>query len=514
MKNNDDLFQLIKTLSKEEKHFFGVYASRVSTKGDSNYVRLFTAIDQQETYDEGKIRKQFEGQSIEKFLASSKHELYGVILRSLHAQQEEESAEALLRMRLHYAEVLAAKGHEAMAREQVAEARRLAEKHELLTYMPEILHLEFGYMPGSDRKEQEQRAEKFYNEYQDVITRLENRALYERLDKQVRFLTQHIAYGNGGDHAAIDDFLAQPEIMDESKPLSVMAKYYFHHIRALCAFNKRDFEETYAQSKKVLDLSQQHPDILQHDVSRYIALLHHYANACSATGRLEEMKAACTWLRSIRTKDERLKARIFQYALNAEYNISLAEGDYGKAEQLALQAEQELPGFRNHMERVFVLIICGQTAYTFFLLEQYNRALKWLNEALNLAQVGHRDDITLMFRLLEVLLHYELGNHDLVDYRLKSLSRYIAPRADRFKVEAAFVNGIRRLTGATTRDQLRNLLLGVQENVREIFGPARRPPLTVHLNLQAWLRGKIEGLPMRECLNLNEPVAEGKEGSR
>lgn len=505
MKNNDDLFQLIKTLNKEEKQFFRLYASRVSTKGDSNYVRLFNAIDKQEEYDEKAIRKQFAGQSIEKFLASSKHELYGVILKSLHAKSEEESPEAKLRMLLHYAEVLAVKGHEEQARNTVHEARQLAETHELLTYLPEILHLEFSYMPGDDKEQQLKRASAFYEEHQQVMRKLENRALYERLDKQVRFLTQNLAYGHSNNKDAISSFLEKPEIADEKNPLTVMARYYFHHIRALCAFNLRNFEETYNQSKLVFELSQQHAPILQHDAARYISLLHHYSNACSVTGRMEEMKEVCRRIRQVQTNDERLKARAFQYSTNAEFNIYLAEANFDAVEKLAQRVEEELPQYRQHMERVFVLIICGQTAYSWFLLEQHNKALKWLNEALNLVQVNHRDDITLMLRLLEVLLHFELGNHDLVDYRLKALIRYISPRADRFKTEAIFIQGIRKITTANSREQLHQILRNVKAAIdNETGGDAYEKQMKAHLNLNIWLNGKLSGVPMRELRKQNE----------
>lgn len=501
MKNNDDLFQLIKTLSEEEKHFFNVYASRVSAKGESNYVRLFTAIDQQDVYDEKVIRKKFQGQSIERFLASSKHELYGVILRSMHAQYEEETPEARLRQLLHYAEVLASKGLEEMARDQVAEAKRLAEKHELLQYLPEILHLEFAYMSGVSRETQEEHAEVFYTEHQRVIEKLENLAMYEKLNKQVRFITQNIAYGHVADNGAIDDFLNQPEIRDERGPKSVMARYFFHQIHALCAFNKRDFEETYRQSKTVFELSQKYPDILQHDAARYIALLHHYSNACAATGRLEEMRSVCKWLRAVKTNDQRLIARVFQYSVNAEYNILLAEGNHQSAELLAAEVEKKISGCIPHMERVFILAICGQTAYVYYLLDQYNKSLRWLNEALNQTQVGHRDDITLSLRILEILLHYELNNHDLVDYRMKSLLRYLSPKSERFPAEFAFINGIRKITAVTSRDQLRAILQKAKDSICDIFEkqPATKRTLA-HFNLLAWLNGKIDGAPMRERL--------------
>jgi len=50
MKPSNELFDLIKSLSKSEKRFFKLQSSLQS--GDKNYVRLFDCIDRMEEYDE------------------------------------------------------------------------------------------------------------------------------------------------------------------------------------------------------------------------------------------------------------------------------------------------------------------------------------------------------------------------------------------------------------------------------------------------------------------------------
>ena len=59
MKPSEDLFLLIKSLSKTEKGYFQKYAQLHSSGKENNYIKLFYAIEKQASYEESKIVAQF-----------------------------------------------------------------------------------------------------------------------------------------------------------------------------------------------------------------------------------------------------------------------------------------------------------------------------------------------------------------------------------------------------------------------------------------------------------------------
>jgi hypothetical protein len=77
---NFQLFELIKSLTKEEKRFFKL---RTSYDKDSNYLKLFEAIDKQTRYDEQAIRKKFAGESWLANFSATKRYLYDTLLETL-----------------------------------------------------------------------------------------------------------------------------------------------------------------------------------------------------------------------------------------------------------------------------------------------------------------------------------------------------------------------------------------------------------------------------------------------
>ena len=74
MKSSDDLYQLIKSLTNNEKRYFKLFASLQS--GKKNYLRLFEAMDKQQVYDEGKVKEPFKGEKFINHLPSEKNYLY------------------------------------------------------------------------------------------------------------------------------------------------------------------------------------------------------------------------------------------------------------------------------------------------------------------------------------------------------------------------------------------------------------------------------------------------------
>src|SRR5438876_959749 len=85
MKPSDELYQLIKTMTKAEKRKFKIDASKES--GQSGNIRLFDAIEKQtrilRDYDEEKLKIELKDRNLVKRLYSLKNYLYNLLLNSL-----------------------------------------------------------------------------------------------------------------------------------------------------------------------------------------------------------------------------------------------------------------------------------------------------------------------------------------------------------------------------------------------------------------------------------------------
>jgi len=79
----DNLFQLIKSLSKNEKRYFRLSAS--THKRRTQHLQLFSILDRQQEYDEAAVREFFREQGFTEQLHVARNYLYRMILRSLRS---------------------------------------------------------------------------------------------------------------------------------------------------------------------------------------------------------------------------------------------------------------------------------------------------------------------------------------------------------------------------------------------------------------------------------------------
>jgi len=136
MKPTNDLFLLIKSLTKTEKRFFHLFASRHMIGGESMYLKFFDVIVKQKEYDESKIKEIFKKENLGSTLASSKNRLYNLVLKSLSDFHSGMSVESKLRDLMQHIEVLFEKGLYEQGVKVIKKAKKLSvETHKHLYFL-------------------------------------------------------------------------------------------------------------------------------------------------------------------------------------------------------------------------------------------------------------------------------------------------------------------------------------------------------------------------------------------
>ncbi len=104
MKPSNELFDLVKSLTKSEKRFFKLSSSLQS--GEKNYLKIFDVIDKQNEYNENAIKDQFAGETFIKHFPSEKNHLYKLILKSLRSYHSDNSISSVLKQEIKNIEIL------------------------------------------------------------------------------------------------------------------------------------------------------------------------------------------------------------------------------------------------------------------------------------------------------------------------------------------------------------------------------------------------------------------------
>jgi len=216
MAQQDELFQLIRSLTASEKRYFKVNASK---SGDSkaNYLRLFEAMDGMADYDEAGFKKKYSKENFTKYLSAEKKHLREQIMRSMRGFRSGNSVDNQIYELLQDETFYRDKGLNELREKCLLKAKEIATEYERYHLLQEILERQIGFVEEFSEKKLTQPVIALIKEL-DKLTQEE--AIYIELwskNKEIFSL-----YRSGADHknpdvvARVNDLIEAVEA-NESK---------------------------------------------------------------------------------------------------------------------------------------------------------------------------------------------------------------------------------------------------------------------------------------------------------
>ncbi|MBL4664149.1 MAG: hypothetical protein JKY22_11495, partial [Flavobacteriaceae bacterium] len=139
-KRKDNLFDLVKSLSKSEERQFKLYVGRLGMNDDAKFMMLFTTLEKLKTYNEIEILKN--GLIKKSQLSNLKAHLYKQILISLRLNPSHQNIRIQIREQLDFATILYHKGLYNQSLKVLDKAKVLALANEEKNIAYEIIELE------------------------------------------------------------------------------------------------------------------------------------------------------------------------------------------------------------------------------------------------------------------------------------------------------------------------------------------------------------------------------------
>ena len=187
MKPSNELFKLIKSLTKSEKRFFKLSSALQS--GEKNYLRIFDYVEKQEDYEEEELKKEFKSEKFIKHLPSEKNHLYRLILKSLRLFYSEQSVSSILKQELKNVEILYDKALYKECEKFVTRAKSIARLNEEFYYWYELISWEKRLLEAAfEEGEFGVDLDELVAEEEEVITKLRNLAEYQVIYSKINLI--------------------------------------------------------------------------------------------------------------------------------------------------------------------------------------------------------------------------------------------------------------------------------------------------------------------------------------
>jgi tetratricopeptide (TPR) repeat protein len=337
-----------------------------------------------------------------------------------------------------------------------------------------------------------QEMERIQAEEQDCLTNLSNISAYRSIFFKMLVGIRKDVSRSQSQRELFSSLMENPLMKDEANAHSFVAKVLYHRILSIYYFSISNFESFYSSSKKLIELLEANKLLLQEDASEHIAALSNHVVSCGRLGKIDEVRQTLDKLIGVKAITEDDEAKINrQYYMN-KFRLCISTGEF---EEGAIELKRHLKIAGNHDKEQFVKsTFYLQYFCIYFGNGSYDQALDCLNEWLQLSENMERKDLQSLARILNLIIHYELGNTVLLESLLRSTYRYLNKANRLSDFERKMINFIKEAGKPHSKKEMQRILETLKQDFEEL---SRQPSYGVFdlFDIIAWLESKINGKP-------------------
>lgn len=473
---SDKLFRLIKSLTSLEKGYFKKYASKNTPGEKNNYIILFDAIDSLEIYDENLLKKKLKNSNFITQLPVYKNYLFNLILKSLNSYSTYESVSTQISGLIQEAIVLSKKALTKEALKYLNRAKDLAVKFEKTNSMFEIFAAERSIlMRATDKNTYKHRA-KIYKEQLEFLKLVEKHIQLSWLsDKMVLYVEQTGDFRTEEREKEIKKIMQNPLLKRYEYLKDFTSKQLFLHIHIFEQLAKDDIKKVHYYLKKEIEMINEYKIMIPSLVRTYIHTLVNYLLFSNLLKDRASVKDALIKINQLKRMIKNkipldVEIMILSNKCYAEIIIYTNNCDMNKGRAAAKKVEQLLRDYPAEIPTALKVVLLLNTARFWFIDRNYENSLKLINFIINDIPASFRRDLYSLSRLFQLIIHFELGNFDVLENTLETAYRFMREHKFVFDVEASlfkFLRGVLRSPDNKYKDLYEELLNELEKSAHK-----------------------------------------------
>ena len=499
----DNLFSLVKSLTKSEKRQFKLYVGRLGVNTDSKFLNLFNHLDKAKTYNEASIIKSDVVKKQQ--LANVKAHLYKQLLISLKLNPLHQNIRSQIREQLDFASILYHKGLYKQGLKILDKAKELAIVNEEKNLAFEIVELEkiieaqYITRSISTRADELIVQAEFLSELNVIASKLSNLSLqlysiilktgYVKNEQESKIVTKYF-----------NDRLPKVNIED----LGFREKLWLYKAHLWYSFLMQDFLNCYKYASKWVDLFYQNPNMINLNPVFFLKgnnylleSLYFIGNKAKFTEKLNSFKTIVD--DSKFPNDDNVSTLIFLYRNFHNINQYFIDGSFEEGLKLIPQIENQLVNFKDRTDPHHKMIFYYKFASLQFGAGNNKECIFYLDKIISNKSLSMREDLLCFSRVLNLVAHYEAG----LDYHLETLLRstykFLIKMNDLHEVQKEMIKFIRNLHYIYPQD-LKKAFKTLHKTLKTFEDHPYERRAFLYLDIISWLESKIENKPVGEVI--------------
>jgi hypothetical protein len=501
--HKDNLFILIKSLSRSEKRQFKLYANRLDVNENAKFLLLFNLLDKTDDYNEDIILKSKIVTKLQ--LSNLKAHLYKQILISLRMNPVNQNIRILIREQLDFATILYHKGLYKQSLKILEKAKVIALENQEKNIAYEIVELEkvieSQYITRSivGRADELTLQAKELSKQNVIASKLSNLSLqlysimlksgYAKSDDEMKSITEF--FNNELPNYSISD-------LDFREKLWLYKAHLWH------SFLIQDFLACYKYSKKWVDLFYDNSKMIYLNPVWYIKgvnylleclyLIKHKTFFKESLEKLEE-----TINHEAFPKNDNINILIFLCIYNSKFNLHFLEGNFNDGLYLVDEVLKKLKINRDKIDEHHIMVIYYKIACLYFGLGNTVKCIEFLQKIIDNKNLSMREDLMCFARVLSLVAHYEACLDYKLEIQLKSTYKFLIKMNDLHEVQREMIKFLKGL-GSIYPHQLKGEFKKLHARLKVYENHPYEKRAFLYLDILSWLESKIDNKPILEII--------------
>lgn len=486
------LFKLVKSLTKGEKRHFKMYLKRIQQDGEVKFVLLFDVLDKQEEYNEEQVLKKLDSISTSQYSNLKRH-LYEHLLTSLRLLHLKKNQAIKIRELIDYAQILYGKGLYIQALKILARAKSIAQNNHQDLLELEIIEFEKRIESRHITRSTTERMTQLTSESARRNSVTSNIVALSNLKLTLqRYYINHGHIRNEMEYNEVQRAFANHFNQWGYGQLTFFEKVYLHQASYWLHYILMDLDQCQFYARQWVTLFESTPKMIKEDIDIYLKGLYHYTTISYFKKDLEGFLQGMKQFEAIEedSLNDNSKTFLWLYKWQGKLNEAFLKAQYANGIQLIPQIEAQLEELEGKVDVHKIHILYYKFASLYVSNNEADQAISYINQILNQQTSLLREDIHAYTRLLALLVHYELGNMDLLDYLIPSSGRYINKlESPSLLIQHAFqfFKDSVRLPEADRKVRLAKL----REELLEITGDPYEQRSFIFLDLLTWVESQL-----------------------
>lgn len=499
MAAQDELFQLIQSLTPSEKRYFKV---NVSKGGDSksNYLQLFEAMDGLTEYDEAALKQKHAKKPFVKYLSAEKKQLREQIMKHMRNFHSNRSVDTrineLLQDELFYMD----KGLFDQREKAILKAKEIATKHERYHLLKEILHRQIAHTTEFEKKQ-------IINPVLELINELKALSILEDtltdLTSKNRELFSLLRSGSDIENPSVKN-RANGLINDVERYRSRIGDSF--RLNSIFSRAHGNYNDLFKNRQEALNATiaeynyyQQDPSKKEDGTRNYKICLANLTSRALSAKNYEWYLRALNEMKTVPVNSFDEEGEVFQNVYFHEHLYYINAGEFEKAEALIPIIEEGLKTYDVKINKARLLAFQYNIMVMYFLMHRFKDALKWM-ESLMTDNSEIKQNQKIAVQLLIPIVHLELGHIDLVENHTRSAYRSLLKKDRLYDYERLLVNYLKTMPFNTSPQTFKEKLSEFQKELQQLIDSPNSKYMLGIEEFNLWAISQLKGVKMTSLL--------------